>query len=103
MPVLQNQRSVVAADHYGCLFLTNEVSPREFKRVEREPAGAALAQLKAKRYADKYRGRRQELFLDALKELFDGNESLFARPEINARWDWSVRIRSCGSGSTLSR
>ena len=29
----------------------------EFKVVELAPEGAALAQLRAKRYADKYRGR----------------------------------------------
>ncbi|MCY4572467.1 MAG: ATP-binding protein [Gemmatimonadetes bacterium] len=35
----------------------------EFKVVELEPEGAAMAQLKAKRYADKYRGGGGEVFL----------------------------------------
>ena len=35
----------------------------EFKVVELEPKGAAMAQLKAKRYADKYRGGGGEVFL----------------------------------------
>ena len=35
----------------------------EFKVVELEPEGAALAQLRAWRYADKYRGRGQPIYL----------------------------------------
>ena len=35
----------------------------EFKVVEFAPAGAAMAQLKAKRYADKYRGRGEPIHL----------------------------------------
>ena len=35
----------------------------EFKVVEMEPAGAAMAQLRAKRYADKYRGRGEPIHL----------------------------------------
>ena len=35
----------------------------EFKVVELEPEGAALAQLRARRYADKYRGRGQPIYL----------------------------------------
>ena len=33
----------------------------------------------------------KSLFLDTLKELFEGNESLFAGLSIHDRWDWSVR------------
>ena len=33
----------------------------------------------------------KSLFLDTLKELFEGNESLFAGLAIHDRWDWSVR------------
>ena len=33
----------------------------------------------------------KSLFLDTLKELFEGNESLFEGLHIHDRWDWSVR------------
>ena len=39
----------------------------EFKVVEFAPAGAAMAQLKAKRYADKYRGSGQPIYLIAVE------------------------------------
>ena len=45
----------------------------------------------------------KSLFLDTLKELFEGNEPLFAGLAIHDRWDWSVRhpvLRlSFGSGN----
>ena len=33
----------------------------------------------------------KSLFLDTLKELFEGNEPLFAGLHIHDRWDWSIR------------
>ena len=33
----------------------------------------------------------KSLFLDTLKELFEGNEPLFAGLHIHDHWDWSVR------------
>ena len=33
----------------------------------------------------------KSLFLDTLKELFEGNESLFEGMDIHERWNWSVR------------
>ena len=33
----------------------------------------------------------KSLFLDTLKELFEGSETLFAGLDIHRRWDWSVR------------
>ena len=33
----------------------------------------------------------KSLFLDTLKELFEGNESLFRGLHIHDRWDWSIR------------
>ena len=33
----------------------------------------------------------KSLFLDTLKELFEGSEALFAGLDIHSRWDWSVR------------
>ena len=33
----------------------------------------------------------KSLFLDTCKELFEGNEPLFAGLDIHDRWDWSVR------------
>ena len=45
----------------------------------------------------------KSLFLDTLKEVFEGNEPLFAGLDIHDRWDWSVRhpvLRlSFGSGN----
>ena len=45
----------------------------------------------------------KSLFLDTLKELFEGNEVLFEGLDIHGRWDWSVRypvVRlSFGSGN----
>jgi len=45
----------------------------------------------------------KSLFLDTLKELFEGNEPLFAELYIHDRWDWSVRYPalrlSFGSGN----
>ena len=45
----------------------------------------------------------KSLFLDTLKELFEGNEPLFAGLAIHDRWDWAVRhpvLRlSFGSGN----
>ena len=49
----------------------------------------------------------KSLFLDTLKELFEGNEPLFKGLAIHAQWDWSVKYPvlrfSFGSGdySTL--
>ena len=44
----------------------------------------------------------KSLFLDTLKELFEGNEVLFEGLDIHGHWDWSVRypvVRlSFGSG-----
>lgn len=37
------------------------------------------------------RGFGKTLFLDTLKELFEGNEKLFEGLAVHGRWDWSVR------------
>jgi len=39
----------------------------EFKVVEMTPKGAAMAQLKERRYADKYRGLGQPIYLIAVE------------------------------------
>ena len=33
----------------------------------------------------------KSLFVDTLKELFEGNEPLFEGLDVHDRWDWSVR------------
>ncbi|MDX1572005.1 MAG: AAA family ATPase [Xanthomonadales bacterium] len=46
----------------------------------------------------------KSLFLDTLKELFEGNEALFEGLHIHDRWDWSVRypvIRISFGGGVL--
>ena len=45
----------------GCVYLF------EFKVVELASAGAAMAQLKERRYADKYRGLGQPIYLIAVE------------------------------------
>ncbi|NCC84328.1 MAG: hypothetical protein EOM03_09405 [Clostridia bacterium] len=48
----------------------------------------------------------KSLFLDTLKELFEGNRDLFTGLEADARWDWSVRFPvlrfSFAGGVTMS-
>ncbi|MCY4212055.1 MAG: ATP-binding protein [Gammaproteobacteria bacterium] len=47
----------------------------------------------------------KSLFLDMLKELFEGSEELFAGLEAHGRWDWSVRhpvVRLDFSGASFS-
>ena len=41
----------------------------------------------------------KSLFLDTLKELFEGNEALFEGLDVHDRWDWS-RAPSAWCGST---
>ncbi len=45
----------------------------------------------------------KSLFLDTLKELFEGNEPLFEGLDIHNHWDWQARYPvlrlSCGSGN----
>ena len=52
----------------------------EFKVVELAPEGAAMAQLKARRYADKYRGRGQPIHLIAVE--FSRDEKNIAAFEV---------------------
>ena len=47
----------------------------------------------------------KSLFLDTLKELFEGNEALFHGLVVHEQWDWSVKYPvlrfSFGSGAFL--
>ena len=49
----------------------------------------------------------KSLFLDTLKELFEGNEVLFKGLDIHGQWDWSVRYPvlkfSFGNGRLRTR
>ena len=40
----------------------------------------------------------KSLFLDTLKELFEGSEELFAGLAIHGQWDWSMRNPGCAPG-----
>ena len=42
----------------------------------------------------------KSLFVETLKELFEGNEELFEGLAIHGRWDWSVRLVGAVSSST---
>ena len=37
----------------------------------------------------------KSLFLDTLKELFEGSEALFEGLDIHGRWDWRCATRWC--------
>ena len=59
--------TVEDASHHGRVDMTVEAFGQlylfEFKVVEQLPEGSALAQLKAKGYADKYRDRGMPIYL----------------------------------------
>ena len=44
-----------------------------------------------KRLDDEGKHYFKSLFIDTLKELFEGSEALFAGLHIHDRWNWSVR------------
>ncbi len=59
-----------------------------------DKTGHALALIEQGKYFFLSRPRRfgKSLFLDTLKELFEGNEALFRGLSAHDRWDWSVKF-----------
>ena len=73
----------------------------EFKVVELEPEGAALAQLQARGYAEKYRGLGEPIHLLGVEFSRDGahHRRLRGGPRLTPRPSTVVRLRAAGAGS----
>ena len=71
--------------------------------VDKTPHVRALLNEGTHYFLSRPRRFGKSLFLDTLKDLFEGNEPLFAGLDIHDQWDWSVRhpvVRlSFGSGN----
>ncbi|NVZ10289.1 ATP-binding protein [Allochromatium humboldtianum] len=63
----------------------------EYYYVDKTPAAWRLAQTSGYYFLSRPRRFGKSLFLDTLKELFEGNEPLFRGLDIHPRWDWSTR------------
>ncbi len=59
--------------------------------VDKTPHAARLADEGKHYFLSRPRRFGKSLFLDTLKELFEGSEALFRGLYVHARWDWSVR------------
>lgn len=62
-----------------------------FYYVDKTPLALMLAQEAGNFFLSRPRRFGKSLFLDTLKELFEGNQALFAGLFIDDKWDWSVR------------
>ena len=76
---------------------------RDCYYVDKTAHGRALMNEGTHYFLSRPRRFGKSLFLDTLKDLFEGNEALFAGLDIHDRSDWSVRhpeVRlSFGSGN----
>ncbi|WP_295401267.1 ATP-binding protein [uncultured Thiocystis sp.] len=63
----------------------------EYYYVDKTPLAWRLAQTSGYYFLSRPRRFGKSLFLDTLKELFEGNEPLFRGLDIHPRWDWTVR------------
>ena len=70
---IQNLREIRADDYY----------------VDKTALALKLAE-EGKHYISRPRRFGKSLFLDTLKELFEGNEPLFQGLAVHDQWDWSV-------------
>ncbi len=59
--------------------------------VDKTPLALQLIEQGSYYFLSRPRRFGKSLFLDTLKELFEGNEALFRGLHIHERWDWSVR------------
>ena len=62
-----------------------------FYYVDKTPWIHALVEEGSHFFLSRPRRFGKSLFLDTLKELFEGNEPLFRGLRIHGEWDWSVR------------
>lgn len=79
----------------------------DYYYVDKTPVALDLARIGGYYFLSRPRRFGKSLFLDTLKELFEGNESLFRGLYIHDRWNWSVQYPvlriSFGSGLLKSR
>ena len=79
-----------------------KVGGREYYYVDKTPYARRLIDEGAHYFLSRPRRFGKSLFLDTLKELFEGNEALFRGLDIHGEWDWSahhpVLRLSFGSG-----
>ena len=62
-----------------------------FYYVDKTPLAWSLAQKAGYYFLSRPRRFGKSLFIDTLKELFEGNEALFQGLFIHDQWDWTVR------------
>ena len=63
----------------------------DYYYVDKTPYIERLVDAGAHYFLSRPRRFGKSLFLDTLKELFEGSEALFAGLDIHPRWDWSIR------------
>lgn len=79
-----------------------KIRQSDYYYVDKTAIAFDLAQIGGYYFLSRPRRFGKSLFLDTLKELFEGNEPLFRGLYIYDRWDWSIRYPvlriSFGSG-----
>jgi len=68
-----------------------EIREGDYCYVDKTAAAQALAQQGKAYFLSRPRRFGKSLFVDTLKELFEGNEALFHGLHIHDQWDWSQR------------
>ena len=68
-----------------------EIREEKYYYVDKTGFAAQLAEEGKYYFLSRPRRFGKSLFLDTLKELFEGNRELFVGLEAESRWDWSVR------------
>jgi hypothetical protein len=69
----------------------HEIREGDYCYVDKTAAAQALAQQGKAYFLSRPRRFGKSLFVDTLKELFEGNEALFHGLHIHDHWDWSQR------------
>ncbi len=69
-----------------------EIREKQWYYVDKTGFAAQLAQEGKYYFLSRPRRFGKSLFLDTLKELFEGNRELFVGLEAETRWDWNVRF-----------
>jgi hypothetical protein len=68
-----------------------KIREEDYYYVDKTPMAWRLAQEAGYYFLSRLRRFGKSLFLDTLKELFEGNEPLFRGLYVHDRWDWTVR------------
>ena len=69
----------------------SEVITEGYTYVDKTPYALALANTGKYYFLSRPRRFGKSLFLDTLKELFEGSEALFRGLDLHPHWDWSRR------------